>query len=254
MEDVTPVILTYNEAPNIERTLKGLEWARDIVVVDSGSSDGTMDILAGRPNVRVFHRAFDSHADQWRFAVEETGIETGWILRLDADYVVTEELVHELSELTPAEKTCAYRIDFDYAVFSRTLRASIYPSNTVLLRRGFFTVEPKGHTEVWSVHGNVETLRGRIVHDDWKPVRNWINSQGRYMALELDQLKSGNETLKFWLRKRPPLMPIAVLLYCVFAKGLLLDGRRGLFYIIQRVVSELILSLMILEDRFSEEK
>src|SRR5580692_2242165 len=99
LDHITPVILTHNEAPNIARTLSHLRWAADVVVVDSGSTDGTLDILAQWPKVRVFSRAFDSHAGQWRYAVSQTGILTPWILRLDADYQVTDELVEEMRGL-----------------------------------------------------------------------------------------------------------------------------------------------------------
>ena len=92
---ITPVLLTYNEEQNIRRTLSRLDWAKDIVVVDSGSTDGTLAVLASFPNVRVFKHSFDSHANQWRYAVEETQIATDWILRLDADYQVSDALVAE---------------------------------------------------------------------------------------------------------------------------------------------------------------
>src|SRR5262245_4109421 len=99
LSDITPVLLTFNEAPNIGRTLAGLTWAKDIVVVDSGSTDDTALIVAAFPQVRAFHRSFDSHGNQWRYATQETGISTNWILRLDADYEVTESLREELSGL-----------------------------------------------------------------------------------------------------------------------------------------------------------
>ena len=73
LNHITPVLLTYNEEANIGRTLSHIAWAKDIVVVDSGSTDGTLAVLAKFPNVRVFNRRFDTHANQWRYAVEETG-------------------------------------------------------------------------------------------------------------------------------------------------------------------------------------
>ena len=59
-DQVTPLILTFDEAPNIRRTLDALSWARELVVVDSGSTDGTTEILAAQRNVRRFQRRFDS--------------------------------------------------------------------------------------------------------------------------------------------------------------------------------------------------
>src|SRR5262249_3209939 len=149
LNQITPVLLTYNEQQNIVRTLSRLTWANDVVVVDSGSTDGTLEALRKFSNVRVFNRPFDTHASQWRYAVQETQITTEWILRLDADYQVTDALVTELAELNPNAPVNGYRVSFDYAIFSHNLISSLYPANTILLRRGCFSVYDKGHTETW---------------------------------------------------------------------------------------------------------
>jgi glycosyltransferase involved in cell wall biosynthesis len=94
LDQITPVLLTYNEDQNIGRTLSHLAWAKDIVVVDSGSTDGTLAVLARFPNVRVFSRRFDTHGNQWRYATQENKIATDWLLRLDADYQVSDALVN----------------------------------------------------------------------------------------------------------------------------------------------------------------
>ena len=119
LDHITPVLLTHNEEQNIGRTLSRLKWAKDVVVVDSGSTDRTLTIIAAYPNVRVFKRRFDTHAKQWRYAVEETQIATDWILRLDADYQVSDTLLSELAHLDPNASVSAYRIGFDYAIFSQ---------------------------------------------------------------------------------------------------------------------------------------
>jgi len=249
LEDLTPVLLTYNEEQNIHRTLSRLSWAKDVVVVDSGSTDGTLAVLASFPNVRIFKRSFDSHANQWRYAVEETQIATNWILRLDADYQVSDALVAELAALDPNAPVSGYRISFGYAIFSRNLLSSLYPPNTILLRKGRFSIRDKGHTEAWIVNGPVATLGAAIVHDDWKTTSQWLLGQARYMQRELDYLHAHKSGLAYWLRLRPPLMPLAVFLYCLFGKGLLLNGRAGIFYALQRMVAEAVLSLMVLEEK-----
>ena len=249
LDHITPVLLTYNEEENIRRTLSRLGWAKDIVIVDSGSTDGTLAILAGFPNVRMFKRGFDSHGNQWRFAVEETQITTDWILRLDADYQVSDALVTELAALDADAPVNAYRVSFDYAIFSKKLLSSLYPPNTVLLRKGFFSIRDEGHTEAWDVKGPIATLSIAIIHDDWKATGPWLAGQARYMQRELDYLHLSKGGLVRWLRLRPPLMPIVAFLYCLFGKGLLLNGRAGVFYALQRLAAEAVLSLMVLEEK-----
>ncbi len=244
---ITPVLLTYNEEENIVRTLSHLRWAKDIVVVDSGSTDGTLAALEKFPNVRLFNRRFDTHAQQWRYAIEETQITTEWILRLDADYQLSEALVAELARLDPSAAVSAYRIGFDYAVFSHKLWSSLYPPNTILLRKACFSVSDKGHTERWTVNGAIAPLASRVTHDDWKPTGQWLMGQARYMQREFDWLRNSGSGIVRWLRLRPPLMPIAVFLYCLFGKGLIINGRAGIFYALQRMTAEAVLSLMVLE-------
>lgn len=246
---ITPVILTYNEAPNIGRTLANLDWADDIVVVDSGSTDATVDILRANPKVRIYDRKFDSHHNQWTFATLETGIKTPWILRLDADYQVPQSLVNEIALLDPDGPQIAYRIGFDYAISSKKLTGSLYPSNTVLLRQGAFLIRDAGHTESWDVEGPVGQLESKIVHDDWKPMSVFVESQIRYMSRELNAPPRSDRRLRDWLRHHPPLMPIVVFFYCLFGKGLIFSGRAGILYTLQRTIAEAIFAILYLEKR-----
>src|SRR2546428_5645948 len=97
LDEITVLILTYNEAPNIRRTLERLRWAHRIVVVDSYSTDETVEIAKGFPNVDLVQRRFDSFARQCNFGLEQ--IRSRWVLSLDADYVLSDELLKEIGTL-----------------------------------------------------------------------------------------------------------------------------------------------------------
>jgi glycosyltransferase involved in cell wall biosynthesis len=251
LDSITPVLLTYNESPNIGRTLAQLAWANDIVVVDSGSTDDTLNILESHPRVRIFHRAFDTHHAQWRYAMQDTEVRTPWVLRLDADYQVTNDLIAEMAQLAPPSGLAAYVGTFDYAVFGRRLTASLYPPKPILLRMGRFSVSDDGHTEGWVVDGPMAQLKARLIHDDWKAMRDWAVTQARYQMRERQKLERRRVGLQDWLRMHPPLMPVAVFFYCLFGKGLLFNGKAGLLYTLQRTIAEGILSLYILEKQLA---
>lgn len=249
LDAITPVILTNNEAHNIGRTLTNLSWAKEIVVVDSGSTDETLQILGANSRIRLFKRPLDTHCQQWRFATQQTGIATSWILRLDADYQIPAPLVDEISRLDPDGPESAYRVAFDYAVFSRKLLATLYPPNTLLLKVGCFTVRDEGHTEAWTVEGPVGFLKEHAIHDDWKSMDEWLPRQAGYMKRELGKLHLRKTGLRDWLRMHPPLMPIAVFVYCLFGKGLLFNGKAGLLYTLQRTIAETMLALLVVEKK-----
>jgi hypothetical protein len=249
LANITPVILTYNEAANIGRSLERLAWAREVVVVDSLSTDDTLAIAGRFPNVRVVQRAFDSHARQWRFATAETGVTGDWILRLDADYMMEPGLRDELAATTPAPETAAYRIGFTYCMDGRPLRASLYPAQPVLFRRGRETFVQDGHTEKLRIDGPVVPLANHLLHDDRKSIERWLQSQSRYQASEAEKLTSRPWSELSWpdrLRCTRVLGPFAVAVHCLFVKGLIFDGSAGLLYTAQRVAADLILSMHLL--------
>ena len=257
LDQITPVILTYNEAPNIGRTLARLAWARDIVVVDSFSDDETLAIVNRTPQVRVFQREFDCHKNQWNFAVKETGVTSSWVLALDADYVLTPGLVEELGKLEPDRETAGYRARFVYCVSGRPLRGSAYPPVTVLYDRETASYDQDGHTQRVMVEGEVLDLRAPILHDDRKSLEHWLRSQARYMKLEGNKLAAADWRDLGWadrLRKMRIIAPFAILFYCLFVRGAILDGRAGIYYALQRLLSESILSLYLIEASFGVEE
>ncbi len=251
LDQITPLILTYNEAPNIGRTLERLSWARDIVVIDSFSTDETVQIASRFPQVRVLQRNFDTHRNQWSFGLKESGIKSDWVLALDADYVLTPELVEELKALQPPTMTQGYRTGFVYCIKGRPIRGSAYPPVIALYRRANADYIQDGHTQRIKLEGEVRDLHSPILHDDRKSLAHWIEAQSRYMKLEAEKLLQADSEQLGWadrLRKARVVAPFVMFVYCTFVKGAILDGRIGLYYAFQRVFSELLLSLYLIEN------
>ena len=155
LDRITPVILTFNEAPNIERTLARLDWASRIVIVDSGSMDETVELARRNPRVDLRERPFDEHARQWNYAITETNVRSEWVLALDADYVLTEDFLGEISRLDSHPDVTGYEARFIYYVFGQPLRGSLYPPVTVLFRAGRGHYVQDGHTQRLVVAGQV---------------------------------------------------------------------------------------------------
>lgn len=249
LDDITPVILTRDEAPNLGRTLAQLTWARDVVVVDSFSADATPEIARGFPNVRFFQRAFDEHAAQWTFAQQQ--VRTPWFLALDADYFLPGAFTRELEALVPGTIR-GYIAPFRYAVGGKPLRASLYPPRIVLAMTAHATFWQDGHTQRISVDGDVAHLREPILHDDRKDFRSFVARQKRYMVAEAEKLRVRDPRslgLAGRVRKLIVVAPLAVLVHTLFVKGLILDGFAGLRYAWERFVAEVILSRELVRRR-----
>jgi len=257
LDQITPLILTYNEAPNIARVLASLSWAKDIVVVDSFSDDETIEIASSFPRVRIFQRAFDSHRNQWEFGLRATTIATPWVLALDADYVLSDELITELENLQPPPEAAGYRANFIYCIKGTRLNCGIYPPVTVLYHREDASYIQDGHTQRVTLEGTVELLKSPMFHDDRKSLKRWFSSQTRYTELEAQKLLAADPNtlgLADRLRRWRVVMPPATLFYCLIVRGGIFDGWPGFYYAFQRTLAELMLSLHLIENSFTRDR
>lgn len=247
LDRVTPVLLTYNEEPNIGRTLDRLRWAERVVVVDSGSEDGTIGLVQSTPNAELFTRKFDTHHRQWNYGLEQ--VATEWTLALDADYQVPRDLVEELAGIPDNCRESGFFARFRYVVLGRVLNRSLYPPRQVFFRTARGVFEDDGHTQRIRVHGPSGRLQHPIFHDDRKPLDRWLRNQAHYARREAEKLSAtpwSELPLHDRLRRTAVLGPPAVLLYCLLVKGLLLEGWPGWYYTLERTVAEMILSLALL--------
>ena len=247
---VTPLIITFNEQANISRTLAALKWARDIVVIDSGSTDDTLAILAADPRIRVLHRAFDTFAGQCNFGLDQ--VRTEWVLSIDADYEITSELSDEVAALDPAAAIAGFRASFIYCVFGRPLPSTLYPPRTVLYRVARGRYEDDGHGHRVVIAGDVHDLSAKIRHDDRKPIGRWFRSQIGYAAREAEHLLAVDPVhLKRLdrIRRMGWPAPFMMLAYTLFWRRYALAGRAGLYYSFQRVLAEMMLAIEINDRR-----
>jgi glycosyltransferase involved in cell wall biosynthesis len=252
LDDITPLILTWNEAPNLGRTLARLAWAREVVIVDSGSTDGTQQIAARHPGARVLERAFDDHTSQWNFGL--AAVTTPWVLALDADYVLGEGFETEV--VVRDDAVDAYEAAFRYCVFGRPLRGSLYPPRALLFRRDRCRYVQDGHTQRLQVSGALGRLQTRVDHDDRKPLSRWLSAQDKYAVLEVDKLLATDPAtlgLPDRLRRTGWAALPAVLVHTLLVKGVLFDGWRGGYYALQRLLAEILLALRLLERRLNRE-
>ena len=255
LDQITPLILTHDEAPNIGRTLGKLLWARRIVVIDSGSSDGTLEILRGYPAVEVIHRPFSSFAEQCNFGL--TRITTPWVLSLDADYELSDPLVAEIASLNAPDAIAGYRARFVYRIHGRPLRGTLYPPRVVLYRRELAQYRNEGHGHRVALNGQIGALAGAVFHDDRKPLARWFASQQRYAAQEarylldtpVEKLKRSDR-----VRRMAWPSPILILFYTLFVKGCILDGWPGWLYTLQRLIAEAMIALEIIDRRLRDPK
>jgi glycosyltransferase involved in cell wall biosynthesis len=250
--NITALILAYNEEANIGRTLSKLRALRRVVVIDSGSTDGTREIVAKYENTEVIARPFDSFADQCNFGLAQASIDTEWVLSLDADYVLSDDLIAEMTRLTFPDDVSGYRARFRYCVYGKVIRCGVYPPVTVLFRRNGAKFVNDGHGHRVVLSGNVENLSSCVYHDDRKPLSRWLDSQKSYALREAEHLVHTNRATLRWqdrLRVMIGVAPPLMFLYVFFVRGGILDGWHGLYYALQRAYAELLLSIELLDRR-----
>jgi glycosyltransferase involved in cell wall biosynthesis len=198
------VILTRNEEHNIAECLEGLAFSDDIVVVDSYSTDRTVEIAKSFPNVRVFQRAFDTEYKQRNFALHDVDYRHDWVYICDADERVPQELAREILRTiadAPAT-TAAYRLRYKNMYLGRWIKhASSYPVWIIrLVRPRRVTYEVRETNVHPIVDGAVGELKEHFVHYSFNSgLARWFTKHNYYSTRE------AMEGVQIRKKGRPPL-------------------------------------------------
>jgi len=247
---VSVLVFTLNEELNLPGCLDSLDWCDDVVIVDSFSTDSTLELCRCR-RIPVVQNEFTGFGDQRNFALNEIDLKHEWVLILDADERVPPELVRELTSLAAANPphVGAYRIRRRFYLWGTWLRySSLYPTWVVrFVHRRKVRYANRGHAETQQVQGDTREIQSHLIDENLKSLDAWFERQNIYALKEAEyELKCEGAPVSWSslvssnpMRRRAVLKRITASLpfrgaiyffYCyVFRMGFL-DGRNGLVF------------------------
>ena len=249
---LTVIVLTLNEVPNLPYCLQSIaDWATDVFVLDSGSTDETVN-LAEAMGATIFHRTFDNYAAQRNYAVAQLPIQTDWVLFLDADEALSEPLKVEIENtINQPTASCGYFLRLQFVFMGRWIRHGGYNECTklVLFQKSKLVDIERDMDELVVLSGPSGTLTQPIIHYDRKPIQFWYEKHARYTQFQVvDLLKADSEKVLKWVdtstkrdRKRwvkeqvwgrlPILLrPFLYFFYRYIVQLGFLDGKAGFIY------------------------
>jgi glycosyltransferase involved in cell wall biosynthesis len=223
-------IITHNEEANLERSLGSVAWADEIVVVDSGSNDRTEEIARSFRS-RFFLEEWKGFAAQKNSALEKCSCD--WILSLDADESLSDELAKEIWELLERDPPLdGYALPRRNLFLGRWMRfGGFYPDPKLrLFRRGAAEFEARPVHETVHFVGKAGRLKGDMVHDAYPTLEAYIAHMDRYSTLGAEQaVRESKSSLPLWpFAVNVVVNPVATFVYNYFLRLGFLDGREGL--------------------------
>ena len=252
MIDITVVILTFNEEKHIRRSVESVKhFAKRIVVLDSFSNDNTESICQSL-GVDFFQNEWKNYATQFNYALDNTDINTEWIMRLDADEYLDRVLISDIeSNVIKSQSHDGFLVNRVMSFMGKTLRFGGM-SNYYMLRiwrAGLGRCEQRWMDEhIILESNNLAKLKGKLVDDNKNSIHWWIDKHNNYSAREavdsifgdrLGKSKIGNTGTTNVIRRKLKMlylyMPsgLRAFLYFIYRYIVLLgflDGRRGFIW------------------------
>jgi len=220
---ISAVVITYNEEANIERCLAGLAFADEIVVLDSLSTDRTVD-LARHYTDRISQREFTGYADQKNAAMQLAS--NDWVLVVDADEVVTDQLAAEIRKAVESDAYAAYRMPRLSYFWGKPVRhCGWYPDYVVkLMRKSRARYPDRLVHETPDVDGCVGTLKSDLLHYTYRSFDELCRKMVAYARAAARQKLADGE--RFRLRKMLFAPGLMFLKKYIIKQGFR-DGLRG---------------------------
>jgi len=220
MPTLSVIMPTYNEEAYVEAALRSVQFADEIIVVDSFSTDKTTEI-AKKFTTKILEREFDNFSNQKNFALEQA---TGdWILFLDADERITYPLQLEIKAAIQRGKHNGYKLNFPHFFMNRFL----YHHSSSVLR----LVKREGTKYTGLVHeklqvsGTIGKLKNPVLHFTYKGLAHYIQKRESYAWFQAEQLhKKGKKATLFLMFTKPTFRFFS----SYFLKGGFKDGIPGL--------------------------
>ena len=246
------LIITKNEDPNIRRVLNKLRWLERVIILDSYSTDRTIEIVRSFPNVEIHYRPFDTFARQCNYGLSLLSSE--WVLSLDADYVLTDAFISETRQFLQKNEIgySAYSSKFEFLIYGKPLISNNTTARPVLFRKESVFYVDDGHAHRLELNGKAGLYKSSILHDDRKSLSRWLNNQDGYSIREcaklLDPENQSAQSIINKIRRTKIFAPFLVFFYSLFVKGLILNGWAGWYYTLQRTMVEMLWAIRMIED------
>ncbi|SIS42920.1 glycosyltransferase family 2 protein [Neptunomonas antarctica] len=222
MKDISVYLVVMNEEKNIRRVLDSLKGFEDIVIVDSGSQDRTLDI-AKEYTQRIYHKAWDGMAAQKEYA--KSLCQHDWVLNLDADEELTSELGEQIAQLIILDDYNGASIPIrEHFMGARIHDKTKKNSHIRLFRKSQGAYGDERFHESPTVQGAIKQLSGEINHYGEVSVEVKVDKVNRYSSGKaLDKFEKGKRSSVLKLLLVFPIMFIK----SYFLKRNCLNGRRG---------------------------
>ncbi|MGJ8738111.1 glycosyltransferase [Zobellia laminariae] len=226
--NITALLITYNEIEHIDAVLENIDFADEIIVVDSFSTDGTVERIKAHSGVKFIQREFKNYTDQKAYAMEQAS--NDWILFLDADERLTPELRKEVIETvnTNNEEISAYYFYRTFMFKKEELRYSGWQSdkNYRLFKKSKvnFTKDRIVH-ETLVVNGKSDVLKHRLIHYSYKNYEDYKSKMVKYGQMKaIEELPKNYSPNAYHFIVRPSYKFIN---HYILRLGIL-DGKKGL--------------------------